>query len=371
MSSHSPQTLLRDEAAKEITSPDTLLLRRLGIESFPDHETRHIPLERLMVPGAEGIARSAKRLVKSIQHVGVLQSPSVVVRDGLALHDENAIFDVIAGRRRVLAARVAGLTVIKCEVYASSTHPLSALLTLIENEQRASAWVHEVEMLRRLLDEKVGLTLDDLASFGFDHNHLHERLKIAQLPPPILTQVLAGKVNREVVRKLIRLTVTQQERVARLVEAGEEITPERVKQVLRAQIDAGLVPLQATLAQGWHRELSPVRALPSQSPSTSSSRPASMLMEVSCPQPAFSATATALPGQTADISSSLQSLLNALLAFEQSSAYQAVSPAIQTLSQAFVQQVRIALRDTLLTQLARQSEEKDEQHSEKGEHNYV
>ena len=59
-------------------------------------------------------------------------------------------------------------------------------------------------------------------------------------------------MNREVARKLVRLTQAQQERVASLALAGEEITAERVKDILRAQINTGLVPVQDALAQGWN-----------------------------------------------------------------------------------------------------------------------
>src|SRR5258708_3910545 len=183
-----------------------------------------LPTERLIVASADHLVRSAKRLVKSIQQVGILQNPSVVVQGGVDIHAAEATFEVIAGRRRVLAGRLAGLTVIKCEVYATSTMPLSALIALIENEQRSAAWVREVEALRCLIDEGVGMTLDDLAAFGFDRATLSERLKMAQLLSPLLNRILAGDVSREVARKLTRLTQAQQERVARLASAGEEIT---------------------------------------------------------------------------------------------------------------------------------------------------
>src|SRR6516225_1987584 len=234
----------QDEDIHEVNPANAVLLRRLGLETLPEHETMLIPTERLIVSGADQLARSAKRLVKSIQQVGILQNPSVVVQGGCDMHDEEATFEVIAGRRRVLAARLAGLPVVKCEVYATSTLPLSALIALVENEQRSAAWIREVEALCCLIDEGVGMTLDDLATFGFDRATLAERLKIAQLPVPLLNCVLAGRINREVARKLVRLTQAQQERVASLALAGQDITAERVKDILRAQINTGLVPVQ-------------------------------------------------------------------------------------------------------------------------------
>jgi len=256
----------QDEDIREVSTANAVLLRRLGIEALPAHETMILPTERLIVVGADHLVRSAKRLVKSIQHVGILENPSVVVQGGVDMHDDEASFEVIAGRRRVLAACLAGLTVVKCEVYVASTIPLSALLALIENEQRSAAWVREVEALRCLIDEGVGMTLDDLAAFGFDRATLAERLKIAQLSPPLLNRILSGGVNREVARKLARLTQAQQERIASLALAGEEITAERVKDILRAQINTGLVPVQGALAQGWNATSPQAPALSDTSP---------------------------------------------------------------------------------------------------------
>src|SRR6266566_4772909 len=252
----------QDEDIREVSPANAVLLRRLGFEALPAHETLIVPTERLIVSGTDHLVRSAKRLVKSIQHVGILQNPTVVVQGGVDMHDTEATFEVIAGRRRVLAACLIGLTVVKCEVYSESTMPLSALLALIENEQRSAAWVREVEALRCLIDEGVGMTLDDLAAFGFDRATLAERLKIAQLPAPLLNCILAGGVNREVARKLVRLTRAQQERVASLAAMGDEITMEKVNDLLRAQINTGLVPVQGALAQGWNATLSHLPALP-------------------------------------------------------------------------------------------------------------
>jgi ParB/RepB/Spo0J family partition protein len=303
-----------------VAPTDALLLRRLGIDTPPSHETMYLPLERLIVPGAEQIARAAARLVKSITQVGILQPPSVMLVQGGDIHAADATFQVIAGRRRVLAARLTGLVVIKCEVYETSTTQLASLLTLIENEQRSAAWVKEVEALRKLIDEKVGLTLDDLAAFGFDRASLRERLKIAQLPATLVERVLAGTLNRETARKLIRLTRAQQERIAALATAGEDITVEVVKHCLRAQIDAGLAPMQEQLREAWTCLPTPVSA--------SLHVPSSPIVEPSKPAPA----------------SALAQLVADLRRFEQSDEYQTVPQAVRSLTTALVQQTEICLR---------------------------
>jgi len=340
-----------DADIREVTPANAVLLRRLGLEALPAHETMILPTERLIVASADHLVRSAKRLVKSIQHVGILQSPSVVVQGGFDIHAAEAAFEVIAGRRRVLAACLAGLTVIKCEVYAASTLPLSALIALIENEQRSAAWIREVEALRCLIDEGVGMTLDDLAAFGFDRATLAERLKMAQLPSPLLNRILAGDVSREVARKLTRLTQAQQERVAGLASTGEEITAARVKDILRAQINAGLVPVQTELVQGWNAPPSHTSA---QSHSAALTDPANASphhcltasgSEELAEQAACVGKETIPDACSSASTSSLSSLLDALRAFEHSPDYRTAPRTVQTLTQALLQQLRIALRD--------------------------
>jgi len=210
-----------------------------------------LPLERMIVPGAALLTRPAARLVKSIQKVGLLQAPALVLRSGTTPHDPQATFEVVLGRRRILAAKMAGLSVAKCEVYASGTPQLSALLGLIENEQRSAAWIKQIEDLHRLIDEGVGMTLDDLADFGFHRGTLAERLKIARLPHPILTSILAGKVSQEVAKRMARLSTVHQEQVAELAQEGADLTAELITRVLRVQINTGLVPVQTALAQTW------------------------------------------------------------------------------------------------------------------------
>ncbi len=246
MSSLKQTVLLEESGVRQLDDKLLELMKRLGIDAFPPHETLVIPLERVVIPGAD-LVRPSARLVRSIKRVGVLENPSVVLLKGSGLRDETATFEVIFGRRRILAARLAGFPVVKCEVYESGTPQLSALLALMENEQRSSAWIREVQDLRRLIDEKVGMTLDDLVEFGFDRGSLTERLKIAQLPQPILAHIFAGKLSQAAAKKLARLNASQVQKVVDLALSGEEITEDLVKSTLRMQVNAGLVPLQSAL----------------------------------------------------------------------------------------------------------------------------
>jgi len=256
-STHVPVLEVEYEDIREVTPATAVLWWRLGIEALPEHETMLLPTERLVVPDADHLVRSAKRLVKSIQHVGILQNPSVVVKAGADIHDTDATFEVIAGRRRVLA----------------------------------------------------------------------------------------GNVSREVARKLVRLTQAQQERVVRLADAGEEVTAERVNDLLRAQINAGFVPIQSALVQGWSDQS------PSHLPELSNLSPQRLLItpgsEEQARQVAFAGKESEQDMCPSTSTTSMTSLLAALHAFVQSPDYRTTPQAVQTLTQALEQELRLTLREAL------------------------
>jgi ParB/RepB/Spo0J family partition protein len=235
------QASLLDASIAAQDAQSQMILRRLHIEAVPDHETRLLPIAHIQVSD-EAQVRVPKSLVQSIQRFGVLQAPSVVCC-GPCAEEDNAVYEVIAGRRRVIGARLAGLPVLKCEVYTSTTPQLSALLALIENTQRSAAWVKEVADLHKLIDERVGMTVEELVACGFSRQGLAERLKIAQLPKPLLDQIMQGRVPLDVARKLVRLTSDQ---LTRVIQATEEepLTADRVQQALQAQISEGISAMQ-------------------------------------------------------------------------------------------------------------------------------
>ncbi|MGH2506719.1 MAG: ParB/RepB/Spo0J family partition protein [Ktedonobacteraceae bacterium] len=240
--SKTPQQSLLDATEATFAEQQQEILSRLQIKVLPYHETRALPLECILVPD-EARVHVPKSLVQSIKRFGVLQAPTVVRCSAPEKAEESAHYEVIAGRRRTKGARLAGLTDLTCEVYASSTPQLNALLALIENTQRSSAWIKEVADLRVLIDQRVGMTVPELIACGFARVGLDQRLKMAQLPAPLLDRIVAGKVPLDVARMLVRLSESQR---ARVVQEAQDapLTAELVKQALKVQISADLSPLQ-------------------------------------------------------------------------------------------------------------------------------
>lgn len=245
----------RNCTEREISAQDEVLLslmKRLGIESPLSYETRHLPIERLIVPGEKLMKSSAGQFQTNIQLVGLLHAPLVVLEEGQGIDDPEATFRVVAGRRRVAGACRAGLSYIECRVYDELSPQMRALIVLSENMHRSPAWIEELKALVELVDEGVGMTDTELAkSLGVSVSRVREQLKLAHLPPPLLSQIFAGNMSQTTAKQLVRLSRAQHSFLAELAEMGEEITAEVVEQILRRQISTGLAPLQEMLAQQW------------------------------------------------------------------------------------------------------------------------
>ena len=235
----SRQQALFADAVSSGDEKQRALLRKLGMSELPTYQMQCSMPKDIVVPGAELIARPHK-LAKSIAHVGVLHPPVVVC----CATGEKVVYEVVLGRRRILAVQMLDLPLVECKVYAHSSPGLRSLLALMENEQRSAAWIKEVEDLGLLVNERVGMTLDDLVDMGFDRTSLKERLKMAQLPEPILYQILAGEVSYALAKKITRLTERQQNRLISLIQDGEQITADLLKGLWREQIGPTLLQVQ-------------------------------------------------------------------------------------------------------------------------------
>ncbi|MGZ8598707.1 MAG: ParB/RepB/Spo0J family partition protein, partial [Actinomycetota bacterium] len=130
---------------------------------------------------------SLDALALSIQEVGVLQ-PIVVRRAG-------AGFELIAGERRLRAARKAGLATIPA-VIRESDDTESLREALIENIHREDLNpVEMAEAFRELLEE-LGLKQETLAErLGMSRSHIANTIRLLALPGEVLTLLAEGKIQ--------------------------------------------------------------------------------------------------------------------------------------------------------------------------------
>ena len=138
-------------------------------------------------------------LATSITAHGVLQ-PIVVSRtpDG---------YELIAGHRRVLAARVAGKTTIPAVVREDATDRLE--LALIENLQRTDLNAIETARAYKLLMETYGLTQEQLAErISKSRSAVANTLRALAAPQVLQDAVQDGKITEGHLRALLSLPLS-------------------------------------------------------------------------------------------------------------------------------------------------------------------
>jgi ParB family transcriptional regulator, chromosome partitioning protein len=180
-------------------------------------------------------------LALSIQEVGVLQ-PIVVRRAGGG-------FELIAGERRLRAARKAGLATIPA-VIRESDDAESLREALIENIHREDLNPIELAEAFRELLEELGLKQETLAErLGMSRSHIANTIRLLALPPEVQQQLAAGKIQAGHGRALLSLADGEAQRTLAVRIAAEDLTVREVEELVRTYLEhpAGLTPPRANL----------------------------------------------------------------------------------------------------------------------------
>jgi ParB family chromosome partitioning protein len=155
----------------------------------------------------DGIAE----LSRSIAKTGILQ-PILVTREGER-------YRILAGERRVRAARLAGLAEVPVVVREGVTDRDHLLLALIENVQRRDLTVLEEAEAYRHLREDFGLTQEDVAErVGKDRATVANALRLLKLPAAVREALESGALTAGHARALLALpSAADQESLAKEV----------------------------------------------------------------------------------------------------------------------------------------------------------
>lgn len=138
-------------------------------------------------------------LAASISRHGVLQ-PIVVSADGDG-------YELVAGHRRVLAARLAGKTTIPAVVREEVGDRLE--LALIENLQRSDLNAIETARAYKLLMETYDLTQEQLAErLGKSRSSVANMLRALTAPQAVQDAVIEGKIGEGHLRALLPLPLS-------------------------------------------------------------------------------------------------------------------------------------------------------------------
>lgn len=170
-------------------------------------------------------------LAQSIRALGVLQP--LTVRKG------EGGWELVAGERRLRAARMAGLKEVPCLVSAVSEED-AALLALIENIQRRDLnYMEEAAALQKLI-AAYGLSQEQVAEkLGRSQSAVANKLRLLRLPQEVLTLLRKNGFTERHARALLRLPTpeAQKEGAELLVKEGWTVsrTERYVEEVLRDQ----------------------------------------------------------------------------------------------------------------------------------------
>ena len=166
------------------TSPEMLDIDL--ISPNPEQPRTHFEPEKL------------RELADSIRSHGIIQ-PLVVSKD------ESGGYRLVAGERRLQAARLAGLDLVPVVFREAADHELLEL-ALIENIQRADLNAIEEAMAYRRLTEEYGLTQEEVARrVGKSRATVANALRLLSLESEIRRSLVAGEISEGHARALLGL----------------------------------------------------------------------------------------------------------------------------------------------------------------------
>jgi ParB family chromosome partitioning protein len=166
-----------------------------------------IPIDRVRPnpdqPRKEADPEGLTELSNSIRSEGILQ-PVLVQPRG----DE---YELIAGERRVRAARIAGLTHVPARVLRNVDDQKRTILALVENLQREDLNPIDEASGYRELTNRFGLSHEDLATaVGKDRSTIANALRILKLPEGVRSEIAAGRLTAGHGRALLGLSDSEQ-----------------------------------------------------------------------------------------------------------------------------------------------------------------
>lgn len=138
------------------------------------------------------------QLAESIRQYGVLNP--LTVRRG-----PNGGYELVAGERRLRAARVAGLNDVPCLVISADSKDSSAI-ALVENLQRRDLdFFEEASGFKRLI-EQYGLTQEEAArKVGKTQSAVANKLRLLRLSPQNVELIRSASLTERHARSLLRL----------------------------------------------------------------------------------------------------------------------------------------------------------------------
>ena len=170
-----------------------------------------------------------RSLAASIREVGVLQ-PIVVRRSGEA-------YELIAGERRLRAAKLAGLATVPV-ILRDSGDADTLREALIENIHRDDLGPIELAEAFRELLEELGLKQETLADrLGVSRSHIANTIRLLQLPADVQQLLADGRIQAGHGRALLSLNDAEAQTSLALRAAAEDLSVRDVEELVLRYIE--------------------------------------------------------------------------------------------------------------------------------------
>lgn len=177
-------------------------LRRGGVSFLPTGSIEPCPMQARK----EFDDDSLKELSESIRSYGVLNPLTVRVRNGG--------YELIAGERRLRAAKLAGLREVPCIILEVSMED-AGLISMVENLQRKDLnFIEEAIGINQLI-LMFGMSQEEAAKrLGKSQSAVANKLRLLKLPGDILESLRENDLTERHGRALLRLGDSEQQRKA-------------------------------------------------------------------------------------------------------------------------------------------------------------
>jgi ParB family transcriptional regulator, chromosome partitioning protein len=172
---------------------------------------------------------SLAALARSIREVGVLQPVVVKPRDGG--------YELVAGERRLRAARLAGLATIPA-IVREGDDTESLREALIENIHREDLAPLELAGAFQELLEDLGVTQETVAErLGYSRAHVTNTIRLLSLPADVQRLLADGRIQAGHARALLGLQDAEAESAVALRVAAEGLSVRQVEELVRSYLE--------------------------------------------------------------------------------------------------------------------------------------
>ncbi len=169
---------------------------------------------------------SLEALARSIREIGVLQP--IVVRK---VEDDS--YELVAGERRLRAARMAGLATVPA-IIRTSDDTESLREALIENIHRQDLAPLEQASAFQELQDELGVTQEDLARrLGHSRPHIANTIRLLNLPPEVQGFLAEGRITAAHGRALLSLEDPEGQTALAQRVAAEGLSVKQTEELVR------------------------------------------------------------------------------------------------------------------------------------------